>query len=159
MSFILKYNKIPKNHLTKILSNYENQNFLDYLKKNWSRYPNLPSIILILLNKMIENDDEKRFEIFFNYYNSFRDFFLNEKYLNKDYLVHRAAYYCKPRLLKQLLSCGFDYSLLNSYNEDIYTCLESGYADKKKKNLSDTQLFFLDHWYEESKNILAMYKS
>ena len=158
MSYILEYNKIPKNHLTKILTKYDDSDFLTYLKKNWSTYKNLPSVILILLNKMIENDDEQRFEIFFNHYKSFRNFFLNQKYLNKDYLVHRAAYYCKPRLLKQLLSCEFDYTLLNSYNENVYQCLEAGYADKKKQQLSSTQRFFLDHWYEESKNILDLYK-
>lgn len=158
MEYNLQYSRIPKNHLTVILKHYDDKNYLDYLKKNWNNYKNLPSIILILLNKMIENDDENRFEIFFNYYSSFRYFFLNQKYLNKDYLVHRAAYYCKPRLLKQLLSCGFDYSLLNSYNEDVYKCLESGYSDKKKNKMSNTAAFFLDAWYEESKNILDSYK-
>jgi hypothetical protein len=159
MEYNLQYTKIPKNHLTKILQQYDSPKFLEYLKKKWNKYKNLPSVILILLNKMIENDDERRFEIFFNNYKSFRHFFLNQKYLNKDYLVHRAAYYCKPRLLKQLLACDFDYSLVNSYNEDVYQCLESGYNDKKEEDLSSTAIFFLDTWYEESKNILDSYKT
>jgi len=163
MNYTIENIRLPKWVLTKVLRAYHDEsiNLYNYVKRNWTKYKNLPAIVFLLLNRFVLDDNEKNFELFFNEYNQWRNFLITAKYgdIKKgSLLIHQAAYYIRPNILRHLAICKVDFDSINFYGETVCECVENGYKDLIKDK-DGFEKFIIDDWYERCKNIISLRSS